>query len=333
MPPDDGTDAGRTIAAFQHMIHKYVRCGAAIDENVGRVLEYLEQEGIKDRTVIVYSSDQGYWLGQHEFYDKRLIYEESLKMPFIVRYPHDVAPGTVCDKLASNVDFAKTFLDFAGVSPHPEMQGCSLRPLLRGKTPPDWQTSIFYYWYKTPPHFGIRNERYKLVHISGRTDIEFYDLMTDPYEMNDLADNPTYTDLIAELENEFLHLMMKVDITKAELPGGGVGVLDNRPPTFNSTLFMAPRAAAGYPYNASIIDDATDLDGDPLVFTKLSGPDWLIIAPDGDLSGTPDTGDMGINEFTVRVEDDKGAWDTAGMNILVYDSSGPTAAKHSIYYH
>ena len=172
----DEATARRSLA-YQHMIHKYLRCVAAIDDNVKRVVDSLEAEGVKDETLIVYTSDQGYWLGQHNMFDKRLILEESLKMPFIVRYPKEIKPGSVCEKLAMNIDFGLTMLDFAGARAPKAMQGMSLRPLLKGKTPADWRTGIFYAYYaRAPKHWGIRTEQHKLIHFPGTDAIEFYDL-------------------------------------------------------------------------------------------------------------------------------------------------------------
>jgi len=129
----------RVAAAYQHMMHKYIRAVKVVDENVGRVLDYLDENGLAEDTVVIYTADQGYWLGQHGLYDKRLILEESLKMPFLVRYPREIKPGTQCDLLGSNVDFAETLLDWAGAPIPKTMQGRSLRPLCRGERPPDWR--------------------------------------------------------------------------------------------------------------------------------------------------------------------------------------------------
>ncbi|MAG94830.1 MAG: acetylglucosamine-6-sulfatase, partial [Planctomycetaceae bacterium] len=175
MWPYENSQASKESAAYQHMIHKYIRCVAAIDENIGRVLAHLDAEGIKDDTLVVYTSDQGYWLGQHGLYDKRLILEESLKMPLIVRYPREIKAGSTCDALCSNVDFAQTILDFAQVDADGRMQGASLRPLLQGTTPADWRKAIWYaYWAAGHPHWGVRTERYKLVRFPGTEKFEFY---------------------------------------------------------------------------------------------------------------------------------------------------------------
>jgi arylsulfatase A-like enzyme len=200
------------------MIHKFLRCVAAIDDNVKRVLEYLDAEGIKDNTLIIYTSDQGYWLGQHNMHDKRLILEESLKMPFIVRYPKEVKAGTVNDRLGMNIDFGPTMLDYAGVKIPAAMQGVSLRPLLRGENPGDWRTGIFYAYYaRAPMHWGIRTQRYKLIHFPDTDAIEFYDLKNDPNEMHNAASDPDQRTTIAATEEQLNKLMNQTGITKKYL--------------------------------------------------------------------------------------------------------------------
>jgi len=220
MWPHDGSDRSKTSAAYQHMIHKYIRCVAAIDENIHRVLGYLEAEGIKDETLIVYTSDQGYWLGQHGLYDKRLILEESLKMPLIVRYPPRIKAGTVNRDLVSNVDFAPTLLEYAGLEPDPRMQGRSITPLLSGKAPAGWRKAIWYaYWAGGHPHWGMRSERYKLALFPGTDDFEFYDLRHDPREMTNLAGNRRYAGEIARARRTVESLIKEVQITPDQLPG------------------------------------------------------------------------------------------------------------------
>ena len=129
---------------YQRFIKDYLRCVASIDDNVGRMLDYMEQEGLAENTVVVYTSDQGFFLGEHGWYDKRFMYEESLRMPLLIRYPPEIAPGSSCQAMVTNVDFAPTFLDLAGVPTPAYMQGRSFGPLLRGEAPPDWPASIYY---------------------------------------------------------------------------------------------------------------------------------------------------------------------------------------------
>ena len=220
MEPHDPTDhRSRVAAAYQHMTKKYIRCVTAVDENVGRVLDYLSKEGLVDNTVVVYTSDQGYWLGQHGLYDKRLILEESLKMPFIVRYPKEIKPSTVCDKLSMNIDMAETLLDYAGAKIPAAMQGASLRPLLKGKTPADWRKAIYYCYWAGPPHWGVRTERYTLAHFPGTEEIEFYDLKSDPHQNRNAAADPEYKKAIAETERTLRRLMKELGVSPDILPG------------------------------------------------------------------------------------------------------------------
>ncbi len=154
---------------YQKYIKDYLRCIASVDDNVGRLLDYLDAEGLARNTLVVYTSDQGFFLGDHNWYDKRFMYEESMKMPFVARWPAAIMPGTSCKKIILNVDFAPTFLDLAGANVPPEMQGRSFAPLLRGEIPVDWRTSMYYRYYHYPGHhrvqmhYGLRTERYKLI--------------------------------------------------------------------------------------------------------------------------------------------------------------------------
>ncbi|GAJ10086.1 unnamed protein product, partial [marine sediment metagenome] len=193
MPTHDTSNRkARVGAAYQHMALKYIRCITANDEAVGRVLDYLDDNKLSDNTIVVYTSDQGYWLGQHGLYDKRLILEESLKMPLLVRYPRAVKAGSVCKKIAINNDFGPTFLDYAGMAIPEAMQGVSLRPLLEGEAPPDWRTDAFYCYWSKPSHWGVRTERYTLAHFPGTDEFEFYDNQDDPWQMVNQAANSAY---------------------------------------------------------------------------------------------------------------------------------------------
>jgi arylsulfatase A-like enzyme len=220
MWPHDGSARGKTSAAYQHMIHKYLRSVGAVDDNIKRVVDYLEEQGIKDDTLIIYTSDQGYWLGQHGLYDKRLILEESLKMPFIVRYPKEIKAGSVNEALCSNVDFAPTLLDIAGIAIPKAMQGVSLRPLLQGKKPANWRKGIWYaYWATGHFHWGVRTTRHKLIRFPSTTDYEFYDLKKDPFEMHNLAGNQDYQEAIAGTGQLLENLIKQVDIKPEQMPG------------------------------------------------------------------------------------------------------------------
>ncbi len=216
---------------YQRYIKDYLRCVAALDENVARLLEFLDDRDLVDNTVVVYTSDQGFFLGDHGWYDKRFMYEESLRMPFLVRYPREVAAATSSDAIVLNVDFAQTFLDLARVEPTRPMQGRSLRPLLRGDRPSDWRTSMYYrYWMHRDPahgvwaHRGVRTDRHKLIHYyhppDGRPDEwELFDLLADPFELRSLHDEPGLANLLAELRAELDRLSHEVgDIAPNEHP-------------------------------------------------------------------------------------------------------------------
>ena len=214
--------------AYQRYIKDYLRVIASIDDNVGRVLDYLDEEGLTDDTLVIYTSDQGFFLGDHGWYDKRFMYEESLRMPFILRYPHEVRPGSVNDDIVLNVDFAPLFLDLAGVPVPEEFQGQSFRPLLNGQTPDDWQQSMYYrYWmhkahHNVYAHYGIRTRRYKLIYYysdalgqAGTIDEtyepewELFDLGKDPCELNNIYDHPDYQEVVLELKAELHRLQEK----------------------------------------------------------------------------------------------------------------------------
>ena len=207
--------AERRSLAYQHLIHKYIRCVAAIDDNVKRVIDQLRAEGTLDNTLVIYTSDQGYWLGQHNMHDKRLILEEPLKMPLIVRYPKEIKAGSVNTRLGMNIDFGPTMLDYAGVAIPSVMQGVSLRPLLQGNTPADWRTSIFYAYYnRSPKHWGIRTDRYKLIRFPDTEVVEFYDLQVDPQEMYNRGSESGYRKQIATTQKQLNSLMTEVGVTR-----------------------------------------------------------------------------------------------------------------------
>jgi arylsulfatase A-like enzyme len=198
---------------YQRYMKDYLRCIASVDENVGRLLDFLDRENLSKNTVVVYTSDQGFYLGDHGWFDKRFIYEESLRMPLLIRYPQEVKPGSVNDALVQNLDFAPTFLDYAGVKIPPDMQGRSLRPTLKGKTPHNWRKSIYYHYYEYPAvhsvkrHYGLRTKRYKLIHFYYDIDEwELYDLMKDPREMNNVYNDPANTKIIQDLHGELQRL-------------------------------------------------------------------------------------------------------------------------------
>ena len=226
-------------AGYQKYIKDYLRCVAAIDENVGRALDYLDQSGLAENTVVIYTSDQGQFLGEHDYYDKRWMYEDSLRMPFLVRYPGTTQAGSIDKSLVLNIDFAPLFLDIAGAEKSTAMQGSSFLPQLSGAVPENWRSSMYYrYWmhmahHNVPAHYGIRTDRYKLIFFYGlglglvgektsetmdkTTEAldhyrpsppgwELYDLKEDPGELKNVYDDPQYSDVIKNLKVELLKL-------------------------------------------------------------------------------------------------------------------------------
>ncbi|MBJ7556606.1 sulfatase [Marinomonas spartinae] len=204
---------------YQRYIKRYVRTIASIDESVGRLLDYLDETGQADNTIVIYTSDQGFFLGEHGWFDKRFMYEESFQMPFLIRYPNGIKAGSVCNDIISNVDFAPTFLDYANITVPSYMQGTSARPLLEGNTPRNWQTVAYHrYWmhsdehHNAYAHYGIRNKRYKLIFwynegfdLPGtqpggeEKEWELFDCEEDPLELFNCYSKPEYKEVVREL--------------------------------------------------------------------------------------------------------------------------------------
>ena len=195
----------------------YLACVAGIDENVGRILEYLDQTGLAQNTVVMYSSDQGFYLGEHGWFDKRFMYKESFRTPLVVRWPGVIRSGIRNNDLVQNIDFAETFLDIAGVQIPDDMQGRSLVPLLQENTPSDWRSSLYYHYYEYPAvhsvrrHEGVATKRFKLIRFYGPDvpegeEWEFFDLQIDPQEMMSRYADPAYSGKIAELKMELQRL-------------------------------------------------------------------------------------------------------------------------------
>jgi arylsulfatase A-like enzyme len=195
---------------YQLYMKKYLRCVKGVDDNVGRILDYLDESGLAENTLIMYTGDQGFFLGEHGLYDKRIMYEEALRMPFLVRWPGHVKAGSTSDGMILNVDFAPTILEAAGVDDHPEMQGRSFGSLLTGETPSDWRKSMYYRYYyshfETEPHIGVRTHTHKLIHFDRIDQWEMYDLVNDPTEMNNLYGDDNHAELREELRKEMLRL-------------------------------------------------------------------------------------------------------------------------------
>ena len=199
---------------FQRYAKNYLRCVRGVDESVGRLRATLRQLKLDDNTVVIYSSDQGFYIGDHGWYDKRWMYDESLKMPFIASWPGVTKPGSVNKQhLIQNLDYAETFLAIAGAPIPSDMQGLSLVPLLKGESPQDWRKSIYYHYYEypsvhmVPRHYGIRTDRYKLMHFyQFGNEWELYDLKTDPDELTNLYGKPGQAELTARLKKQLVAL-------------------------------------------------------------------------------------------------------------------------------
>lgn len=222
-------------AIYQKYIRDYLRCGATVDDNIGKLLHALEDMGIVDNTIVVYVSDQGYFLGEHGFFDKRMFYEEAARMPFVIRYPEKLPAGKRVKDLILNIDFAPTLVQFAGVNSVEGMQGRSFVDNLYGRTPENWRKSFYYrYWTHhtiRPAHMGIRNERYKLIFYYGdpldmtdgqeaptRPVWDFYDLQKDPKENHNVYNKKEYASIIKQMKKEMTKLRMEVDDIDGKYP-------------------------------------------------------------------------------------------------------------------
>jgi arylsulfatase A-like enzyme len=221
---------------YQRYMQDYLACIASVDDNVGRLLDYLEKNGLAENTIVIYTSDQGFFLGDHNWFDKRFMYEESLRMPFLVRWPAKIRPGVVDDAMILNIDFAPTFLAAAGKPTPADMQGRSFLPLLEGKKPADWRTAMYYRYYHYPqhhrvqPHYGVRTDRYKLIYFNKIKQWELFDLKKDPHELKNVYADPAYADTLKKLKAELYRLKKEVkdeDQYANKVPGGGV----DGPPT------------------------------------------------------------------------------------------------------
>jgi len=222
--------------AYENFIRDYVATVQSIDDNVGRVLNFLDQEGLAKNTIVIYTSDQGFFLGDHGLFDKRWMYEESLRTPFLVRWPGQIAAGSKSDAIGLNLDVPETFLDAAGLKPSPDMQGLSLLPVLRGKPPADWRTSMYYRYYHDPghhntrQHYGVRTLTHKLIYFWTKDQWELYDLVNDPHELHNLYGQPGHEQITASLKAELMRLKRSFrDDDQFSLPPPDGGVDGNNP--------------------------------------------------------------------------------------------------------
>ncbi|PHR88823.1 MAG: sulfatase [Blastopirellula sp.] len=207
--PPTGKDLVRW--KYQRYAKDYLRCVKGVDDSVGTIMKYLKDAGLEDNTIVMYSSDQGFFIGDHGWYDKRWMYDESMKMPLIIKWPGVTKPGSVNEKLVQNLDYAETFLNIAGAPIPADMQGSSLVPLLKGQSPKVWRDALYYHYYEFPSvhmvarHYGIRSEDFKLIRFYQFGEWEFYDLVNDPDELTNEYNNPEYASVIKQ---------MKVDLAK-----------------------------------------------------------------------------------------------------------------------
>jgi arylsulfatase A-like enzyme len=216
---------------YQRYMQDYLAVVQSIDDNVGRLLDWLDKNGLSSNTIVIYTSDQGFFLGDHGLFDKRFMYEDSINMPFMVRWPGVVKPGSVQPKMAINADFAPTFMEMAGLRVPSDMQGRSLVPLLKREVPSDWRTSYYYRYYHDPgdhntrAHYGVRTTTHKLIYFWKKDQWEMYDLIKDPNELHNLYNDPSQKETVATLKTELYRLKKELkddDQFAWEQPGNGV---------------------------------------------------------------------------------------------------------------
>lgn len=230
---DNPTGAELTRWKYQRYLKDYTRCVRSLDDQIGRLLDYLDANGLTDNTIIVYTSDQGFYMGEHDWFDKRFMYEESFRTPLVISYPAQIAPGTVCDALVQNIDFAPTYLSLAGVEVPDEMSGVPLAPLFKnGKAPKKWRDELYYHYYDYPAihnvrrHDGIMTSDYKLIHFrdegggNGRKDTpidawELYDLRKDPTEVNNVYDDRRYAKIAADMKKRLAAKRAELDVDES----------------------------------------------------------------------------------------------------------------------
>jgi arylsulfatase A-like enzyme len=214
---------------YQRYLQDYLACIAAVDKSVGEILDFLKENGLDKNTIVIYASDQGFYLGEHGWFDKRWMFEQSYRTPLLVQWPGVTKPGSVNDDMVSNIDFAETFLDMAGVVVPSDMQGRSMVKVLQGQTPSDWRKEHYYHYYEYPGshmvkrHYGMSTERYKLIHYYYDIDEwELYDIKADPLEMKNVYNDPAYASVKKDLHKRLEKLMARYkdsyDLAKSYLP-------------------------------------------------------------------------------------------------------------------
>lgn len=218
-------DKAVTRWKYQRYLKDYLRCVRAVDENVGRLLDHLDQTGLAENTIVIYSSDQGFYLGEHGWYDKRWMFEESLKMPFLIRWPGVVKPGSRPEAMIQNIDYAPTFLEMAGAPVPTDLHGRSLVPVLKDATrvPKDWRESIYYFYsgentHNVAAHDGVRTSRYKLIWFPRTKEWNLFDLRNDPQEMNSVHEDPAYATILGEMKDLYQKTRATYGVNDATVP-------------------------------------------------------------------------------------------------------------------
>lgn len=211
---------------YQHYLKDYLRCVRAVDDSVGRVVTALQEQGIAENTIVIYSSDQGFYMGEHGWFDKRWIYEESIHMPFIIRWPGVVKPGTRFTPMIQNIDYAPTLVELAGGRVPAGLHGRSFVSILQGQAPADWRRSIYYHFYDSaahgvPRHYGVRTDRHTLVHFYQTNEWELFDNRNDPQQMRSVYSDPAYATTVRDLQAELARLRQAYRDSDAIQPPAG----------------------------------------------------------------------------------------------------------------
>lgn len=207
---------------FQRYMRDYMKVVKSLDDNVGRVLDYLDEHGLSENTLVVYTSDQGFYMGEHGWFDKRFMYEESMRTPLVMRLPKGYNRRGDIPEMVQNIDYAPTFLEIAGVEIPEDIHGVSLLPLIKGEKTPNWRTSLYYHFYEYPAehkvkrHYGVRSERYKLIHFYNDIDVwELFDLQEDPSEMHNIYGKPGMEKVTEQMKKELVKLQEEYQDTNA----------------------------------------------------------------------------------------------------------------------
>jgi len=219
---------GRDLVRWKYQLYlkDYLRCVKAVDDSVGRIIAELAAAGLTQNTIVIYSSDQGFYTGEHGWFDKRWIYEESLHMPFVIRWPGVVKPGTRFTEMIQNIDYAPTFMEMTGGKTPAGLHGRSFLPVLKGEAPADWRQSIYYHWFSTgghmvPIHYGVRTPRHTLAYFTATNEWELFDLETDPLQMRSVYADPAYAPTVTSLKTELTRLRTLYGDTENPTPTKG----------------------------------------------------------------------------------------------------------------